>query len=51
VNPDQTRVIVSAPPDWTVEPRRGLESTPEGTAAWAGDQSELLAVSAAFTKN
>jgi len=50
VHPDRTGVVVSAVPGWTVEPRRGLEATPDG-AARAGDQSELLAVSAAFAKN
>jgi len=50
VNPDRTRVAVSAPDGWTVEPARGLHATPTG-AARGGDQSSLLAVSAAFTKN
>jgi hypothetical protein len=50
VNPDQTHVVVSSAPGWTVEARRGLQPTPEGAAAWEGDQSELLAVSAAIAK-
>jgi hypothetical protein len=50
VNPDRTRVAVSAAPGWTVEPRRGLRATPNG-AARGGAQSSLLAVSAAFDRN
>ena len=50
VNPDRTQVVVSATPGWTVEPRRGLEATPDGAARDA-DQSELLAVSAGFHEN
>jgi hypothetical protein len=50
VNPDRTQVVVSATPGWTVEPRRGLQATPEGAARDA-DQSSLLAVSAAFAQN
>ena len=49
-NPDRTRVAVSAPEGWTVEPVRGLRATPTG-AVRGGDQSSLLAVSAAFAKN
>ena len=49
VNPDRTRVVVTAPEDWTVEPVQGLRATPAG-AVRGGDQSSLLAVSAAFAK-
>jgi hypothetical protein len=50
VNPDRTRVAVSAPDGWTVEPGKGLHATPSG-AARGGEQSSLLAVSAAFDRN
>jgi hypothetical protein len=50
VNPDRTRVAVTAPEGWTVEPVKGLRPTATG-AATTVDQSELLAVSAAFAGN
>jgi hypothetical protein len=50
VNPDRTRVVVSAAAGWTVEPRRGLHATPSG-AVRGGAQTALLAVSAAFAEN
>ena len=50
VNPDRTRVAVTAPDGWTVEPVKGLHQTPGG-AARGGEQSSLLAVSAAFARN
>jgi len=50
VNPDRTRVAVSAPEGWTVDPVKGLRKTPGG-AARGGEQSSLLAVSAAFARN
>ena len=49
VNPDRTRVVVSAASGWTVEPRRGLRATPIG-AVRGGAQTALLAVSAAFAE-
>jgi len=51
VNPDRTRITVTAPQAWTVEPVGGLRSTPGGAAVRGGVQSSLLAVSAAFAKN
>jgi len=50
VNPDRTRVAVTAPDGWTVEPVKGLHKTPGG-AVRGGEQSSLLAVSAAFDRS
>jgi hypothetical protein len=43
-------VAVTAPDGWTVQPVEGLHKTPGG-AARGGEQTSLLAVSAAFTRN
>ena len=50
VNPDRTRVAVTAPDGWTVEPVEGLHKTPGG-AARGGEQVSLLSVAAAFVRN